>query len=379
MSPSRKPLVVVAGQTPPPVGGQNVMIARIVEELSKDSRWRTRHLAFRFTPSFQSVRKARFSKLFQLLMVYWRFFLLLFKEGRPDLLLYPSGGPQTVPLIRDILLVPILAALSRRVIVQFHAAGIANRLKASNGLLEKLLVLAYRRVSCAVVMTEFNRCDPESLHVPHTEIIPHRLPDDHGELPLGDVRSSANIDFLYAGHLYGAKGTPQLVRAFCHIAKEFPRTRLVLMGEFLPPYSREECLREVQQAGLVDRVELTGVLGGRDKHTRFQQASIFVFPSIAEYESFGLVLVEAMKWSLPVIATDWRGNADVLGRSPGGIYVSPNDLERSLEDGMRQALSSPHQWKEWGKQNRVRYERLFQLTEHTSDYRDFIAREFELC
>jgi len=308
-------------------------------------------------------------------MVYWRFFSLLLKEGRPDLLLYPSGGPQTIPVIRDILLVPVLCALSRRVVVQFHAAGIANRLQSRNGLLEKVLVLAYRRVSSAVVMTDFNRCDPMSLRIHHTEVIPHKLPDERAELPCGTVLPSENIEFLYAGHLYGSKGTPQLVRAFCRIAKETPRIKLVLMGEFLPPYSREECVREVLQAGLMDRVELTGVLGGRDKAARFQQASVFVFPSVAEYESFGLVIVEAMMWGLPVIATDWRGNADVLGSSPGGIYISHDDLEGSLEEGMRRLLAVPHKWKEWGAQNRARYERFFRLSEHTADYRDFVARE----
>ena len=77
MSFTAKPTVVIAGQTPPPTGGQNVMIARLLEELRRDERWSLEHLEFCFTPSFSTVRQAKFSKVWELLKVsgrLWRLF-----------------------------------------------------------------------------------------------------------------------------------------------------------------------------------------------------------------------------------------------------------------------------------------------------------------
>ena len=127
-----KPIVVIAGQTPPPTGGQNVMIARLLDDLRGDARWRTEHLDFRFTPSFTTARQANLAKVWELLKVYGRLIRLSLRHGRVDLLIYPSGGPQTVPVVRDILLLPFIRHVTTRLWVQFHAAGIGDRLRRRN-------------------------------------------------------------------------------------------------------------------------------------------------------------------------------------------------------------------------------------------------------
>jgi glycosyltransferase involved in cell wall biosynthesis len=392
------PLVIVAGQTPPPTGGQNIMIERILTELECDDRWRTVHWNFRFTPTFSTVRKAQFSKLLELVRVFIRALLLRFRHGRADLLLYPSGGPQTVPVIRDILLLPVAKWLSRSVWVQFHAAGIADRLKARNGVIAKLLLWAYRGVQGAIVMTNFNRCDPVALGIPKISIIPHRIPDENAEGHLPDFEKAESgkrkaesdvedlrpdppqppvsglrspdsaLNILYAGHLYDQKGTPQLVEAFGKIAADFPQTKLVLMGEFLPPYTEAICRARCAGLGIADRVEVTGILRGEKKAAQFRAAHLFVFPSVAPYESFGLVMAEAMMWGLPIIVTDWRGNRDVAG--PDAFYVRvDNTMATHMADVLREAIFDPQRLLKLAAASRTRYETCHRLQTGESDYR----------
>lgn len=391
----QKPLVVVAGQVPPPTGGQNVMIQRIVDELAVDERWRTVHLPFFFTPSFKSVRRFRLAKIAELFAVCWRFLRIVQRFGRPDLLLYPSGGPQTVPVVRDILLLPLLCLLSKRVVVQFHAAGVAERLAVSNGPLERLLRMAYQPVAGAIVMTAFNRRDPEALGIREIAVIPHRLPDENpaGHVPdysgFGKMdpspldprpsipqltpHSTSNIhhptfNILYAGHLYDLKGTPQLVEAFAKVAPAHPHARLVLMGEFLPPYTEEACRSRCAELGISERVEITGVLRGEKKAAQFRAAHLFVFPSVAPYESFGLVLAEAMMWGLPIVATDWRGNRDVAG--PDALYATVDGLlPEHLADCLQEAITQPTRLAAMSAASRTRYETSFRLGATECDYR----------
>jgi glycosyltransferase involved in cell wall biosynthesis len=361
MTSRAKQVIVIAGQTPPPTGGQNVMIAQLLEDLQRGNFWCVEHLKFCFTPSFASVRQARFFKLWELLKVYGRLARLVYRHGRVDLVIYPSGGPQTVPMVRDIMLLPFVRLATKRLWVQFHAAGIADRLKKKYGTLEALLKAVYGPVDGAIVMTNFNRCDPESLGIERVKVIPHQLKDENPEGRLPDY-TKRPLRILHAGHLYDQKGTPQLVEAFGKLAPAFPDWRLVLMGEFLPPYSEKLCRARCRELGLEDRVEITGVLRGAKKAEQFRAAHVFVFASIAPYESFGLVMVEAMMWGLPLVVTDWRGNRDLAGDTARYVQVDGNLAER-LTDALRKILGDEiNRWPSVAAQSRQSFEVLYART-----------------
>lgn len=356
---SNLPVVVVAGQVPPPVGGQNVMVAKIFNEIASCGDFQVFHLPFYFTPSFESVRRVRFSKAWELVLVWWRFLKIRMTSGRVDFVLYPAGGPQPVPMIRDLLLLPILILGSERVVVQFHAAGIAECLIEETGLVRKIMKRLYRRVTAAVVMTEFNRRDPEALGVERVFTIPHRLVDENPEGRLPDYSGgSENLTVLYAGHLYDQKGTPQLIEAFARVAKGRPGLRCVLMGEFLPSYNWIACEVRCRELGIANRVEWVGVRRGVEKGQIFSNAGIFVFPSVAPYESFGLVMVEAMMWGLPIVATDWRGNRDVAG--PVAEYCETGvRMVDSLAVAMEALVNNPAKLMEKSRASRKRFETFF--------------------
>lgn len=58
----RKPRVLVTGQIPPPICGQNLSIARVLSILEKSNSVNVEHWPFRFTPSWSNARKASFAK-----------------------------------------------------------------------------------------------------------------------------------------------------------------------------------------------------------------------------------------------------------------------------------------------------------------------------
>jgi glycosyltransferase involved in cell wall biosynthesis len=336
MPATRKPRIVIAGQVPPPYGGQNVMVAQLLDIFRADARFDCEHLAFHFTPDFKTVRQGSARKLVELAKVIGR--VLALRRGGPlDLVIYPTGGPQTVPIIRDLLLLPWVLLAARRVVLQFHAAGIADRCAGRGGPLCGLIAALYRRCHAAVVMTEFNRRDPEFVGLRRIAVIPHRLPDVFD--PALVRKDPARTRLLYVGHLSPDKGTPELLRAFKIVADRDPALVLELVGESLPPLSEAQLRADIRELGLEARVELPGVLTGRAKLEAFGRADLFVFPSVAPFESFGLVMVEAMMWGLPIVATDWRGNRDVLGGDFDSLcHPVGDDLAASIADALTTAL-----------------------------------------
>jgi glycosyltransferase involved in cell wall biosynthesis len=138
---------------------------------------------------------------------------------------------------------------------------------------------------------------------------------------------------LYAGRLDPSKGCDDLVTYFCAARRQLPpRTKLVLIGgqsaEDLPPEP--------------DVVYL-GRLSEQDKLDAMAAASVFVNPS--PFESFSIVVIEAMLCGTPVMV---NGHCDVLKghalRSHAGLYYeTPYEFIEGLrlmmgDDALRQRM-----------------------------------------
>lgn len=343
------PRIIVAGQIPPPMGGQNAMILGLLEDLKRLPGVRSGHLKFEFTKNTRSARKGGLGKLLELTKVISRLVKLRL-EGSIDLLVYPPGGPQTVPLLRDILLLPWVLLASKRVVLHFHAAGISDAL-AQGSILAKTAARLYGRCQDAVVMTEFNRRDPAACGIPDIHVIPHQVKDSFAQ---GDVarEEDGEIRILAMGHLCEDKGTRRLIAALGTLKDEFPDVILELAGEPLAPYTSEQLHEDISAAGIQGRVRELGVLQGKSKHLAFGRAHVFIFPSTAPYESFGLVMIEALMWGLPIVASDWRGNADVLMGATGTRIYKPAESVSALADSLRNLLPVRKEWPGLGADNR---------------------------
>ena len=364
----KKKRVIVAGQLPPPVGGQNLLIAQILDQMRQDNSFETVHWPFFFSRHLNTLRRVRVGKIAELLRALVRL-LRIRLAGGIDLLLYPVGGPHFVPIIRDICLLPFARLLSDKLLVQFHAAGIAESMRRPR-IFHRILALLMRRADSAIVSTNFNRIDPESLGIRKIDVIPIQIRDEFRI----DFLQRDSLRLLYVGHIGPDKGTPALLEAFAVTLCDFPTLRLELVGEPLVPYNAEKLGSDIKRLGIQAQVDILGVLTGEEKWRAFGRASIFAFPTVAPFESFGIVLAEAMMFSLPILATDWRGNRDVLGDSGGAILFPTHPLSGQIEHALRTALARQSKWKEWGAQNRQRFESHFKQSGARSGYTDLVRR-----
>jgi glycosyltransferase involved in cell wall biosynthesis len=372
-STARATHVVVAGQMPPPVGGQNINIKRLYDLLDGERDLKVSHLRFEFTKDWRRARRPGLDKLVELSRVVGRL-IWIRAGGRIDLVLYPSGGPHTAPIIRDWVLLPVVSLVSRRVAVYFRAAGLAERMERSPRWFRFMCRAAYGGCATeAVVLTEFGRRDAEAVGLDRVTVVPNGFEDRSGASVVRPMRTTSTI--LHVGHLCADKGVPQLIEAFARIAPAFTNARLVLVGEPVPPYDEGQLRADIARTGAEGRIEYKGLLGGLDLEEAYRDGDLFVFASVAPYESFGMVLIEAMQWSLPIVVTDWRANVAVCGEGFGGV-VAQNaecDLLEALEGALRTALQEREKWSEWGCRNRRIFESRYTVAELRSNLRALIG------
>jgi hypothetical protein len=118
------------------------------------------------------------------------------------------------------------------------------------------------------------------------------------------------IRILPNGHLPNVAGGP---------------LRLLFVGR--EEYDGEErVLRDdVEQFGVAAAVEFAGVKDGPDLAECYAEAQVLCLPS--RREGVPLVLLEAMSFGLPVIATPVGGIADYVAHEDNGLLVPPGDVD----------------------------------------------------
>jgi len=370
-----RPNVVIAGQMPPPIGGQTLNIERIYNLLTASGVCKVQHWDFQFSKDANSFRKIQIAKVVELFRVALRL-LAIRCHGRPDWILYPSGGPHRTPILRDIALLPFTRLFSPRLVIHFQAAGIAEKIPRLPWWLRRLVCWAYGMCWGAVVLTEFGKRDALAAGITNIAVIPNAVEDDNPEALLPQHQAGPAV-LLHVGHLCPAKGTVALLEAFALLSARSDDLILRLVGECISPYSTRELKQDLARLKISHQVEVLGELSGEALHAQYRSASLLAFPSVAIYESFGLVLAEAMMWGLPLVVADWRASSEVVGSPCGGVLYQPGeDHVSSLHKALRQALDSRKDWPTWSRMNRQRYEDHFTVDRFQDDWLKLFAPQF---
>ena len=148
--------------------------------------------------------------------------------------------------------------------------------------------------------------------------------------PIGEF-CDGKLNILFVGRLEKRKGLDYLLGAYAHIKKEFPNSRLIVVGP--GTRLRSNYMRKVSRMKLED-VVFTGRVSYADLPRYYQAADIFCAPATGE-ESFGIVLLEAMSAGKPIIASNISGYASVVDAGIEGLLVPPRD-----EVALAQAITS---------------------------------------
>jgi glycosyltransferase involved in cell wall biosynthesis len=141
---------------------------------------------------------------------------------------------------------------------------------------------------------------------------------------------SKEVVVLTIARLVRRKGLDTLLRALAGLARP---VRLEVVGDG----PELEALRK-QAATLPHTVEFAGRVDDAGKLLRLASADLFVLPSL--HEGFGLVLLEAMRAGLPVVATDSGGPRDFIEEGESGFLVRPGD-EQALGERIANLAADP--------------------------------------
>ena len=280
-------------------------------------------------------------------------------KTKAQILYYPPAGANLVPVLRDFVLLIPCRWLFRYTVFHFHAAGLYKIYPRLPPPLRPLFRLAYGKPDLAIFTTRSTSAEAALLKARATAIIPCGAHDARKSFsPRSTAVATPTI--LYAGILCEGKGLLTLLHACAILREHEVPFRLVCLGAFQPAAFRSEVDEFIREHGLEHHVEFPGVVTGEAKSNAFASASIFCFPSHYPAESFGVVLIEAMSFALPIVATEWQGIPEVAGDN-GGSWLVPIKQPAALAEALEALLLSPETRTRMGQRNRERFLERFTI------------------
>jgi phosphatidylinositol alpha-mannosyltransferase len=224
------------------------------------------------------------------------------------------------------------------VVGTFHAYRESNH--PGYEYIKPILEPFFNRLDGRIAVSEVVRDLLDSYFPDDYRIIPNGIDlerfSDPALRPIGRF-DDGKLNILFVGRLDKRKGFKYLLRAFAQVKKAVPQVRLMVVGAYdkedkapFVLYAREHRLRDVRFIGYVSEDDLSRY---------YRTCHVFCAPSTG-FESFGIILLEAMAAGKPIVASDIDGYRGVLDDGKEGLLVQPED-ERHLADALIYLLEDP--------------------------------------
>ena len=146
---------------------------------------------------------------------------------------------------------------------------------------------------------------------------------------------------LYAGRISPHKNVVRMIEAFSALKTElekdqaFPDLKLIIIGDDVS--GNPDLRRTVIRSGVQNDVRFLGFVPIEVLRTFYDQAKIFIFPSL--YEGFGLPPLEAMAHGTPVVTSNVSSLPEVVGNA--AVLVHPENVFEIMRALQRVLLDQP--------------------------------------
>ncbi|MBR3419842.1 MAG: glycosyltransferase, partial [Oscillospiraceae bacterium] len=266
----------------------------------------------------------------------------------------------------------LLSGYKGRVVVAWHSDVVRQKLmlKFYKPLMKRLL----KRADAILVATQahidsspYLREYREKCVIVPYGIDPAAYENRPHQTPLQDrLHDKSAKKILFTGRLVYYKGADVLLEAF---AKVKSNAELFLAGTgVLEP----ELKAAAAALGIEKRVHFLGRRMTPELRDMFADCDIFVLPSVANSEAFGIVQLEAMFYGKPVINTALPTGVPLVSlHGETGLTVPPSDAD-ALAAAMDRLLSDDALREQYGKAARERVLKEFLLDTVMKKTRDVL-------
>ena len=242
-------------------------------------------------------------------------------------------------------------------ILRFGGKGFRN-LQNESSIWKLLVSFTLSNALGGIVKGEALKWDV-NLFIPNERLVP--MPNAIENRPF--VSQSKHKDYvqvLFLSNLIPSKGPLEVLKAAKIVVQRRQDVRFILAGADWSQSFSQQLRSYISDNGLDEYVEMPGGVYGEEKEKLMVSSDIFVFPTYYEYETFGIVNIEAMRAGLPVISSSEGAIPEVVRDGVTGFIVNPKSPEE-IADKILTLVREPNLRKSMGMKGREVFESKYTL------------------
>lgn len=182
-------------------------------------------------------------------------------------------------------------------------------------------------------------------------------------IKVNEIKSKYNNKriILSLGRFVYYKGFEYLIKSALYLPEEY----VILIGGDGPLRERYEKI--IKNCNLSSKVKLIGKIPREELGSYYQACEVLCLASINKAESFGLVIIEAMSFGKPVIATKIKGSGVGWVNQDGitGLNVEPAN-PKAIADAVRFICENPEVYRKMSQNALIRFEEEFTVEKEIS-------------
>ena len=346
--------ILLVGQTPPPYHGQAIAMQQLF-----DQRWeglKVRYLRMAYSHSESEVGRFRIRKIFHLISLVIKSWFILIKN-RPCCLYYPPASPNRTPVIRDVVFLLLVRPLAKDTIFHYHAGGLPAYVASLSFPLRFLSKLAFSNATLGIEISESQLNEDVFFPVKKRICISNGLAVSDLKQRLYE-KGDGKRRILFIAGLRESKGVMDIIGTAEKMRQLGADFVFDVAGAWQEENTRREFETELSRLDLDDKIILHGRVTGEEKWELYRRAYAFFFPSFYESENFPLVLIEAMAFGLPIVATNWRGIPELVIEGETGRLCDVQSCEQ-FSFALNELIKNEDQHEKMASLARSRYEKKY--------------------
>ena len=338
---------------PPPIHGASVMGKYIKDSKLINENFDCYFINYSVSMKVHEVGKLGVRKLFFFIFNFFEVIFTFFRV-KPDLC-YITPTSDGYGVYRDFILLQVLKIFGANILLHFHNK--ADEFWLKKPINKKLLKYLFKKVKIILLGQE--------LYAEKSPFISKdRVFFCHNGIPSINKfvikRDNVNkVKFLFLSNMMIEKGIYILLEACACLRNKGYDFHCDFVGGW-KDISETEFTERVEKLNLQKSITVHGPKFGKDKDFFLRNADVFVFPTFYHGETFGLVLLEAMDYSIPCISTANGAITSVIQENYTGFCIEQRRID-ILTEKMIWMIEHPEERKQMGYNGKRRFDETFTI------------------
>lgn len=333
-----KPRLLCVLHRSPPFHGAAIVGDFVGSSQRLQENFECRFITIKSSDTIENIGKVNLKKLFLLVSLYFHVLtaLLFFRPDR----IYFTASVRGAAFYRDVLISTLWKIYSLfkpvDVFYHYHAKGVDEFVSTSPVKLS--LTRFFLKNVNLILLTPMLEKDFETVRTfQNTFFLPNGVENRLDENSFSTLISAKfkdidTLECLYLSNMIKSKGYFEVLKLANEVKTD--NIHFNFAGGWQSAEDEKEFFDYITENGLEDSVTFHGFVHAAQKDALLKKSHLLLFPTRYKAESFGLVIIEAFSFGLPVIATDEGSIPSIIDNGRSGIILQDTD---KLPEALQQA------------------------------------------